>query len=437
MSQVSPTTQSNETQLINDLLTGYSRFTRPVLDLNHPVTVTFGFELIQLLSISEADQTITMKVWMRMNWYNELLKWDMKKYGNVTVSKLNRETVWTPDIFLQEDITEDMSSGPTRYETPVAIRYTGKHTWLIPVLITSSCLIDVTDFPFDQQICKFKFVSWTHDQTELDIRADSSPVVTSNYINSSTWTLLGVKSKVVSVKYNCCPNPYVDIRYELKLNRKPSYYVFNVVIPCIIQMIIILFTFFLPPDSGERIGVVITVILVFAVYLEVVSSSLPKTSTTKPTLSHFYVTAMAESAFSLIATCFVLVIHFKGTEKGVPPMPAWIRRLFIDTIAPFVWVRINLREYSNEGLLALQEKFEESDGEPDMGPPTMETLISEVRVITKLIHDQNRQDEIEEEWQILAKVFDRLFFLAFLFIFIFSSLVILVPVYVRQIEKSM
>ena len=63
---------------------------------------------------------------------------------------------------------------------------------------------------------------------------------------------------------------------------------------------------------------------------------------------------------------------------------------------------------------------------------TMGKLINEVCVITKLIHDLNRQDEIEEEWQILGKVLDRLFFLLFLIMFIVSSLLILIPVYIRS-----
>ena len=59
------------------------------------------------------------------------------------------------------------------------------------------------------------------------------------------------------------------MEYVLTLQRKPLYYIHNLVIPCILQMVIILSTFFLPLESGERIGVVITIILVFAVYLQV------------------------------------------------------------------------------------------------------------------------------------------------------------------------
>lgn len=291
-------------------------------------------------------------------------------------------------------------------------------------------------------------MSWTHDQSELDIIISTTKIVTTNYINSSEWELVKIMTQKNVKKYNCCPNPYVDILFTMMLRRKPLYYFYYVVLPCIIQMMIILFTFFLPPDSGERIGVVITVLLVFAVYLEVLSNALPKSSSTTPALSRFYLAAMAESAFSIIATCFVLVIHFKGAEKGIGPMPKWVRDFFLVKLAGYLFVRRNLREHSDDELLALDKKeslqsltMTKSDnpmmdggnndngGNDVLNGANIKNLIKEVRVITELIHDQNLQDEIEEEWQVLGKVFDRIFFLIFLFIFTMSSMVILLPVY--------
>ena len=66
---------------------------------------------------------------------------------------------------------------------------------------------------------------------------DPKPVVTSNYINSSEWEITSVDRVRRSTKYACCPNPYVDIRYTMNLRRKPLYYVYSVIIPCIIQMV--------------------------------------------------------------------------------------------------------------------------------------------------------------------------------------------------------
>ena len=69
---------------------------------------------------------------------------------------------------------------------------------------------------------------------------------------------------------------------------------------------------------------------------------------------------------------------------------------------------------------------------PPQTPIVMETLVEEVRRITEVIDDQNKSDEIEGEWQTLAKVFDRLFFVAFFWVFLISSLVILMPIYAKH-----
>jgi len=46
--------------------------------------------------------------------------------------------------------------------------------WIPPAIYKSSCTIDVTYFPFDQQECKMKFGSWTFngDQVELTVLSE-------------------------------------------------------------------------------------------------------------------------------------------------------------------------------------------------------------------------------------------------------------------------
>ena len=34
--------------------------------------------------------------------------------------------------------------------------------------------------------------------------------------------------------YSCCPNPFPDIIYKIKLRRRPMFYVFNLILPCVL-----------------------------------------------------------------------------------------------------------------------------------------------------------------------------------------------------------
>ena len=75
-----------------------------------------------------------------------------------------------------------------------------------------------------------------------------------NTIESKEWEVLSKEGTIHEIKYDCCPDPYQELDFELVLKRRSYYPVMTLVIPCIITAILICLTFFLPPDAGEKVG---------------------------------------------------------------------------------------------------------------------------------------------------------------------------------------
>lgn len=59
------------------------------------------------------------------------------------------------------------------------------------------------------------------------------------------------KKNVIS--YSCCPEPYVDITFTIRIRRRTLYYFFNLIVPCVLISSMALLGFTLPPDCGEKL----------------------------------------------------------------------------------------------------------------------------------------------------------------------------------------
>lgn len=100
----------------------------------------------------------------------------------------------------------------------------------------------------------------------------------SNYVYSGEWeliTIYGVRNEVV---YQCCNIPYPDVTFTIVMRRKTLYYLFNIIFPCLWLTILSLLGFWLPPDSGEKITLGITVLLAFSVFMLLIAENMPATS---------------------------------------------------------------------------------------------------------------------------------------------------------------
>lgn len=93
--------------------------------------------------------------------------------------------------------------------------------------------------------------------------------------NPISYQVLGMPAKKNVILYGCCSDPYPDITFTLHLKRRASFYIFNLLIPCMMISFLAPLGFYLPADSGEKVSLGVTVLLALTVFQLLVAESMP------------------------------------------------------------------------------------------------------------------------------------------------------------------
>ncbi|KAA3678692.1 uncharacterized protein DEA37_0014955 [Paragonimus westermani] len=245
----------------------------------------------------------------------------------------------------------------------------GKVFWSPPAKLRTACKIDITYFPFDDQSCMMKFGSWAYDGWQVNISKRHEEVDMSNYVQNGEWDILKVNVVRQEVVYPCCDEPYPYLRFTIYMRRRNLYYLFNIILPCLWLTVLSLISFWLPPDSGEKITLGITVLLAFSVFMLLIAEKMPATSEFVPLIGIYLTVTMAMTSLSIILTVGVLHIHHRSANHA--PVPEWLRIFLFDMIAPLLRMstirryRLNLQsggDYPNMvDNLKIQPTTEKSD----------------------------------------------------------------------------
>ncbi len=298
----------------------------------------------------------------------------------------------------------------------------------------SQCKINVSRFPFDQQKCHVSIGSWTYSGNRITLTYLERYADLSNFIENGEWK---VESAILHNRlrlYGPEKIPYPDVTFTLEIQRRSLYYSLNIVIPCALIALLALLSFMLPSDHGERMSLVMTVLLALSVYMLIVSSSLPETSDAVPMLGTYCLGIIITIALCLFATC--LTLKFRDMTC---PMPEWLE-VVIQNMAKIVFVKYekeNMRRASSNDRISVSlnnEKFTKIQEEQSMltngqGPNTEDivltnmngkqsktledALFEEVRFLADELRSKQEQEAFAKKWRKAAKVLDRFFLLVF------------------------
>ncbi|XP_066157964.1 neuronal acetylcholine receptor subunit alpha-7 isoform X2 [Euwallacea fornicatus] len=344
----------HEKKLLNMLLETYNVLERPVANESEPLEVKFGLTLQQIIDVDEKNQILTTNAWLNLEWTDYNLRWNETEYGGVKDLRITPNKLWKPDVLMYNSADEGFDG---TFQTNVVVRHNGSCLYIPPGIFKSTCKIDITWFPFDDQHCDMKFGSWTHDGNQLDLVLNSETGGDlSDFITNGEWYLIGMPGIKNTITYACCPEPYVDVTFTIQIRRRTLYYFFNLIVPCVLISSMALLGFTLPPDSGEKLTLGVTILLSLTVFLNLVAEKIPTTSDAVPLIGvtillslTVFLNLVAETlpqvsdAIPLLGTYFncimfmvassvvltVVVLNYHHRTADIHEMPQWIKTVFL------------------------------------------------------------------------------------------------------------
>ncbi|CAH1254221.1 CHRNA7 [Branchiostoma lanceolatum] len=442
------------------LLENYDRRVRPVRDQNTPVTLDVDVALRQVVDLNELQEVFTTLLWLRLYWTDELLQWNASQYDGLTSTTFHSSEVWRPDIFLINNIGE--GSGNLLPVTDVSVSSEGRVAWRQPSMFSSSCKVDVSQFPYDEQTCMLEFSSWLYGGNDLDLWNISATMDETAFQQNDQFEVTYTKVERKVTYYDCCPGPWPSIELHIHLKRRRLFYVVNMVVPCLDLLMLNLAAFYIPPDSGERLGFTITVLLSLVVFQQLLTTQLPATSTSTPLLGgcstkfrlykltlsllgayfitgKFFTATIALVTISLLIT--ILVLRLSHPSHPSRPLPRWLHVLILHYMASF-FCMCNIAKtrptsetprnvndnWADDDIgtnnLILDSRHQNALNDPK-NRSTLQEISSKVENISAYLRGKVNDDEEESEWKMAALVLDRAAMLATAIASVVISLVFL------------
>lgn len=202
------------------------------------------------------------------------------------------------------------------------------------------CKVRSTYFPFDQQHCTIIIRSGSHDSQSIKF-FQRRPIERHSFIRGE-WDLLHSYTEITEERISDFGQvDYSLVRFTLILKRNHLYYLIKIILPFTLVSFVTLFTFLLPPQTGEKLTLNVTILLSLVIYLQLLTEYIPKSDDETPILTLFCNANFFLVFLSCIMTVYVLYLYHRPSTSYIVCVPSYMKIFLLDYISPFVYCSIN------------------------------------------------------------------------------------------------
>ncbi|GFR91505.1 neuronal acetylcholine receptor subunit alpha-3 [Elysia marginata] len=285
----------------------YNRLQRPLRDQGDVLRVMAMFELVSIVEINDVIQSFKCNGFFGLLWQDELLQWNSSAYGGARAITPGVTSVFLPKMILlntlgDRDIFEDDNA-------PLSVSSNGSVIWVPGSIFPTSCRLDLTKFPFDEQHCDIQMIGMNFDANEMQFVVAEKAMRTAFYTPNGQWDITRSSLTTPNITVGWTTQSSILVSFDLK--RKPASLILSTLLPVVFLSLLNCLVFVIPVDSGEKISYGITVLLALALFMSIMSGMLPSSSESLPLIMYYIFILLAISVLTVVDSIIIVWLHHK------------------------------------------------------------------------------------------------------------------------------
>ncbi|TRY69589.1 hypothetical protein TCAL_05233 [Tigriopus californicus] len=213
-------------------------------------------------------QISIIPITVNLSWKDDRFSWSPTQHENISSVHFAPTKVWKPDIRSYNSILHE------DYEDTDVVAYaSGVCYWIPPVNFHTTCELDYTYWPWDEQNCNIILGSWTKSGTELDVilgnQLNSSKIDLENFA-PGIWSVSSAVAKKTVQYYGDLSEPWPDVTAKFTLRRISFVDQKLAVLPIVVVAALTLALFWTFPMTRSRIllgGINLLILILILIYL--------------------------------------------------------------------------------------------------------------------------------------------------------------------------
>lgn len=211
-----------------------------------PLAVGVRINIVKFQDLDEVSGSLNIVLDLLLCWADDRVSFDSMKFFNSTWSHggdklpVTPGSIWTPDIVVLNQVggMDEMFSvtdWPVVLAEDAFKKETGVNVlWSRRLNVKTHCGVTMANFPFDVQSCPILIGAWASSKRQLVlVPQDKDSDTFRRCVPTSEFRLCNISMSKRDVFTRGAIDTFEEVRYDLRLERFPHFYMINFILPMV------------------------------------------------------------------------------------------------------------------------------------------------------------------------------------------------------------